>query len=296
MKAKFLTLFVAVLLISAGSVLAQTSVSVETVDGLYNSDATKLTADGSTMITWSLRVTSDANVYTGVTNGFVVYSDDGATWGGTAGDTLTSGWAGATGAEYFDQFTIKYWSNDGAERDTVGFGGIKVFFGAGLPANFDEVAWSIAIGPIPAASNGKTICLDSCWYPPAGVWKWAASGGIVSYPAWDGPHCYTAVDPNASGVAEVNGDNLPTTYALKQNYPNPFNPTTTINFDIPTKSFVSIKVYNVLGQMVTSLVNEELDAGRYETNWDGAEAGSGIYFYKIQAGSFVETKKMMLLK
>lgn len=296
MKAKVLTLIVTLVLFSTGMSFAQ-SISLETVDGLYNSDPGMLLADGATTINFNFRVTIDNLVYTGITNGFVVKSDDGANWAAISGDTLTTGWAGVGG--YFDQFTIKTYSNDGMLADTISFGGIAVFLGTGI-TNYDEVAYQISIGPIETSEHNKTLCLDSSWFPPAGVWKWAATGGASSIPAWSGPHCYTLKDPNGSAVNSI-GDNLPTVFALSQNYPNPFNPATKINFDLPTKSDVSLRVYNVLGQEVTTLVDGPMEAGSYEVDWDGTnESGihtaSGIYFYKIEAGSFVETKKMMLLK
>ena len=83
---------------------------------------------------------------------------------------------------------------------------------------------------------------------------------------------------------------------LRQNYPNPFNPATTIKYQIPEVSFVTIKVYDVLGNEVTTLVNEEKPAGSYEVEFDGAGLPSGIYFYQLKADSYIETKKMVLLK
>ena len=80
------------------------------------------------------------------------------------------------------------------------------------------------------------------------------------------------------------------------NYPNPFNPTTTIRFSVPTSEFVTLKVYDVLGNEVALLVNEQKSAGSYEVEFSASGLSSGIYFYKIQSGSFVETKKMLLLK
>ncbi|UCH66077.1 MAG: T9SS type A sorting domain-containing protein [Ignavibacterium sp.] len=92
-------------------------------------------------------------------------------------------------------------------------------------------------------------------------------------------------------------DNLaPTDYVLAQNYPNPFNPSTTIKFGLPEKSDVAITIYNSLGAEVETLVNEVREAGRYEVEFNADNFSSGIYYYKIQAGSFVETKKMILLK
>ena len=87
-----------------------------------------------------------------------------------------------------------------------------------------------------------------------------------------------------------------TEYNLLQNFPNPFNPTTRIKFQIVEQGNVSLKVYDILGKEVTTLVNEERSAGTYEATFDASELTSGIYFYKLQAGSFVETKKMILLR
>ncbi len=85
-------------------------------------------------------------------------------------------------------------------------------------------------------------------------------------------------------------------FALEQNYPNPFNPSTTIKFSVPKLSFVTIKIYDVLGSEVAALVNEEIPAGTYELNWNAANLPSGVYFYQLKADSYVETKKMILLK
>jgi outer membrane protein assembly factor BamB len=85
-------------------------------------------------------------------------------------------------------------------------------------------------------------------------------------------------------------------YELKQNFPNPFNPSTTINYHIPELSFVTLKVYDVLGNEVATLVSEEKHTGNYEVEFGGTGLPSGIYFYRIQAGSFIETKKMVLMK
>ena len=89
---------------------------------------------------------------------------------------------------------------------------------------------------------------------------------------------------------------LPLKFILFQNYPNPFNLSTNIAYQIPERGNVSLKVYDMLGKEVTTLVEEYKDEGRYETNFAAGNLASGIYFYKLQAGSFVETKKMVLMK
>jgi len=85
-------------------------------------------------------------------------------------------------------------------------------------------------------------------------------------------------------------------FVLHQNYPNPFNPSTSIQYQVSNISNISLKVYDVLGNEVATLVNEEKPAGSYEVNFNASKLSSGVYFYRIQAGSFVETKKMILLK
>ena len=87
-----------------------------------------------------------------------------------------------------------------------------------------------------------------------------------------------------------------TVYKLHQNFPNPFNPTTTIKYQIPELSIVTIKIYDVLGNEIASLINEEKPAGNFEVEFNGEGLPSGIYFYRLQAGNFVETKKMVLMK
>lgn len=96
---------------------------------------------------------------------------------------------------------------------------------------------------------------------------------------------------------EVLVDNyVPSNFALHQNFPNPFNPSTKIKFVIPKSSFVNLKVYNVLGKEIAALVNEERPAGSYEVEFNATTLPSGVYFYQLRVGSFVETKMMLLLK
>ena len=91
-------------------------------------------------------------------------------------------------------------------------------------------------------------------------------------------------------------DYQPNEFALEQNYPNPFNPTTTINYSVPRTAVVTLKVYDILGREIATLVNEEKPAGNYSVNFNASNLSSDIYFYRMQAGTFVETKKLTLLK
>jgi hypothetical protein len=101
---------------------------------------------------------------------------------------------------------------------------------------------------------------------------------------------------NPVGVEDEETLEIPSAFSLSQNYPNPFNPTTKIKYSVPQSSNVVIKVFDILGNEIESLVDEEKSLGTYELTWYAEQLPSGIYFYRIQAGSFVETKKMLLMK
>ncbi len=105
--------------------------------------------------------------------------------------------------------------------------------------------------------------------------------------------CDLMIAPTTSAVSE---QNTPREFSLSQNYPNPFNPYTTINYDVPRKTRVTIKVYDVLGREVVTLVDEEKPAGFYKMRFFGANLSSGVYFCRIQAGEYIQTRKMILLK
>jgi len=115
-------------------------------------------------------------------------------------------------------------------------------------------------------------------------------GGISAFSSVHGLY----IDTTLTGVRK--GPSLPKVYSLAQNYPNPFNPTTSIRFALPKSSYVTLKVFNLLGQEVTALVNQELQAGYHDATWDASKMPSGMYFYRIQAAGFVETKKLLLMK
>ncbi len=100
----------------------------------------------------------------------------------------------------------------------------------------------------------------------------------------------------ATAVEEQPGGNLPSTYTLSQNYPNPFNPSTSINYAIPKSGMVTLKVYNVLGQQVATIFQGFQNSGHYVATFDASKLSSGVYLYRIQAGNFSQTRKMMLLK
>jgi endonuclease/exonuclease/phosphatase family metal-dependent hydrolase len=100
---------------------------------------------------------------------------------------------------------------------------------------------------------------------------------------------------NGVSVNQI-GSIVPDKFELKQNYPNPFNPETKIKFDIQKSGYVRLSVYNSLGQKITDLVNQNLSAGEYETNWNAKDFASGIYIYRLETDNFTQTKQMLLIK
>jgi photosystem II stability/assembly factor-like uncharacterized protein len=104
-------------------------------------------------------------------------------------------------------------------------------------------------------------------------------------------------DGSFTNSSEIEVDvTLPIKFALEQNFPNPFNPITTINYSIPKDGFVSLSVFNLIGEKVAELVNSNIKAGSHQINFDASKFSSGIYFYKLESGSFTETRKMILMK
>jgi hypothetical protein len=89
---------------------------------------------------------------------------------------------------------------------------------------------------------------------------------------------------------------MPEEFRLAQNYPNPFNPTTTINYELRTTNYVDLSVFNLLGQKVATLVSEKQAAGKHKMQWNASGFASGVYYYRITAGNFTETKKLVLIR
>jgi hypothetical protein len=99
-----------------------------------------------------------------------------------------------------------------------------------------------------------------------------------------------------TGIHQSETDVVPEQFSLEQNYPNPFNPSTNINFSLPEASFVSLKVYNLQGEEVSTLINEQLSAGVYTADWNTSGLSSGAYFYVIRTGNIIQSRKMLLIK
>ena len=169
--------------------------------------------------------------------------------------------------------------------------GVKTENGAGFTTIRDLTEDFSYDANITSTIDGKKLGALGWWANGLDGWNSIAEEQAVLkyYNAF--PHAWQV----ATSVREAN-DNLPSNFALAQNYPNPFNPTTMIEYSVPRNSSVTLKVYNVLGQVVSTLFSGVQHAGNYTATFDGSRLSSGIYFYRLEANGVSITKKLMLLK
>jgi uncharacterized protein (TIGR02145 family) len=184
--------------------------------------------------------------------------------------------------------------SDGSGTNTSGFsallGGSRnndgSFYGLGINTYF----WSVT------ESNASMVYYMGLYNNGGGINIY--NGGIYSFDNTKegGLIVRCLSDENVTEIQEDDEIGLPVKFTLSQNFPNPFNPSTKINYSVPKIGFVTIKVYDILGREVSTLVNEEKLPGNYEVKFDGSNLSSGVYYYQMRAGQFVETKKLILLK
>ena len=157
-------------------------------------------------------------------------------------------------------------------------------------AGYDGFSWSA-----PPPTVVSTVPADSVFGTTrAGYTIGGGDNSFAIWAGWNGEGVYASTNI-LTGIGEKQ-QSVPLTAQLSQNYPNPFNPSTTIRYDLPQKSHVTLSVYNVLGQQVSILVQGEQESGYHEVRFDGSNLASGVYFYRLQAGTSVETKKLLLLR
>jgi hypothetical protein len=135
---------------------------------------------------------------------------------------------------------------------------------------------------LPGATNNPNVKIRFVSIQPGWDWWWTIDNVCIK-------------GFSVTGLTQQ-GSEIPKEYALSQNYPNPFNPVTNIKFDIPKQGHVSLKVYDILGKELINLVNEVKPAGSYLVDFDGSNLASGVYYYRIEAGSYISVKKMILIK
>jgi len=219
---------------------------------------------------------------------------------------LDSARSSALTSSRFDGGTYLYRTDNidssNAARQFI-FGGFAITSGGVSPATQSRL-WATYYFTISDWTADDSIVIDSTLVPPAGHLFFvvpdltAPPGGQQSFvPLWKGK----LVVRDRTRMPPLGPPQVPEDYFLGQNYPNPFNPGTQISFELPVGSHVTLTVYNILGQKVTTLVDEGMSAGRYVADWDGTSDGgrlvsSGVYLYKLEAGDFIKTRKMLLLK
>jgi photosystem II stability/assembly factor-like uncharacterized protein len=248
------------LLVASGRAFAGTG-STSTTGGVFIS-----TDNGAT---WSLPATSPTNIRSLATNGIGLFAatngagvykstDNGATWS-----------AANTGLTHM---SVRVIISSGANL-FAGTNGGGVYLSTNSGANWSQINTGLtSLSILSLATNSTTLYAGT---QTGGVWTRPLSQVV-------------AVDEP--------GVSAPTSFTLEQNYPNPFNPTTMLSFTIPSSSLVTLKVFDVLGREVATLVNEDKAAGRYSVDWNAASYASGLYFYRLSANGITELKKMMLLK
>jgi hypothetical protein len=155
-------------------------------------------------------------------------------------------------------------------------------------AQTSTVPWSVSGTGFEVSSSSTTIVKSLVGQRFVGTLQGA--GSIIE----SGFLADTLFRTVVSSVAE-RGE-VPTEFVLQQNYPNPFNPSTTIQYALPSRSQVTLTVFNTLGQIVRELVNGDIGAGYHEVQFDATGLASGVYFYRMRAGDFVETKRLLLLR
>jgi len=233
----------------------------------------------------------------GTTGGLFVSIDSGASWSQLIGMTNSSisaltttkgfyfaGAAGDAGVFVSSQDTITTWNNlsSGMANSIVynfAVRGFNVFAGtpSGVYLSSDTGDW-VSVGLTADSVEALAITDTSIFAgtPSGGVWRESLSSIPTDVKTGKG--------------------NLPLSYALYQNYPNPFNPSTVISYQLPTYTNVTLKIYDVLGREVETLVDTKQQAGAHIVRFDGSRFASGVYFYRLTAGSSSFTRKMLLLK
>ena len=222
------------------------------------------------------------------------------------GNVIVTGWSNSRSYSNADYVTIKYTSSG----DTLW---IQRYNSGG---NTDDIPMSLSVdgsGNVYVTGNSGTVKYNS-----TGVQQWVAPGNRVDLAVDASSNVYVTGSTNSGNSTfyttvkyiqtptsvEEKIFGVPGEFRLEQNYPNPFNPSTVIRYQLPVNSLVSLKIYDLLGREVATLVNEEKPAGSYEVTFDGKNLSrqkngglaSGVYFYKLQAGDFVETKRMLMIK
>jgi len=239
------------------------------IDGVFRStnNGTNWTQIGLDSVGVNAFASSGTNLLAGTYRGVFLSTDDGTSWTQTTLDSSVSVFAFAiSGTNLFAGTGFcNVFCTDG-----------RVFVSTNDGTSWTEASTSLITNAIQALAVSDTYLFAGSWGFAGGVWRGPLAEMITS--------------------AEMLSTNLPAHFHLAQNYPNPFNPETRIKFQISNSNFVSLKVYNLLGQEVATLVEEEMRPGSYDVTWDAGGFASGVYLYRLTAGAFTETRKLTLMR
>ena len=267
-----------------------TAVNTGLTNTPYNNDTRSLAVSGTT-------------IFAGTNSGTFRSTDNGTSWtsANTGLYTVVSDLA-VIGTNLFASISgggVFLSTNNGTSWATVNTGlmylnvrvlavsGTNLFAGKGTGAGTGGVFLS--------TNNGTSWTQVNTGLPDTTKVDALAASGANLFASTDKGFFRRPLSEMVTSVQMVSTD-VPTHLNLAQNYPNPFNPSTTISFSLPSKSFVLLKAFDALGREVLTLVAEELSAGTYSRQWNASNVPSGIYFYRLQAGDYFETKRMVLLR
>ena len=254
------------------------SLFVGTSDGLFcstnNGSNWMLVNSDNTSKSISALVTIDTNLFAGTSYGVFLSTNNGTNWTSiNNGLTTTYVWdLAVSGTNLFVGIMSEYGLNNGGIFLSTNNGANWTAVNSGL-INTDVLSLIVKGTNLFAGIYGGVVWPNQL---VGGVWKRSLSEMITSV-------------ETIPVIQTIN-------FNLYQNYPNPFNPSTTISFSLLSKSFVTLKVFDLRGREVSTIIKEELSAGIYSRTWNAINISSGIYFYRLQAGSFTETKKLILLR
>jgi hypothetical protein len=324
MKSK-LVMFLAVLLVVGAVAQAADSVAVV----LYNTTRDVAVPPGGNIFVndsgdtpqdYEFRISiENDSALGGVSMGFVLSSPDGATvsfvdaggfmsWYGTD-STYARFLVGVPGSRWMAGGGPdgSCWDAGGtivtvpeADADSFLFGGARIFSNGLLPGSMQHMLSAhYSFGGVTQGDAPKVISIDTSKYGPAGDCVFTQPSGKTSSPKFNGKSTYS-LSYYPLDADDVN-PGMSYAFTLDQNRPNPFNPSTTVNYSLARKSQVNISIFNILGQKVVTLVNGEQEPGPHEAVWEGRDSNghtvaSGIYFYKMVAGDYVQTRKMALMR
>ncbi|MCI0715132.1 MAG: PQQ-dependent sugar dehydrogenase [Chlorobi bacterium] len=181
--------------------------------------------------------------------------------------------------------------------------GVIVYNGSQMPELYGKLLIGGARGSLIKYNLGNAPAYDTIIPPYTFVIPFGGTGLTTVLQGTDGFIYYAAFHSSNGSIVRikpnpnaVNNNGIPVDFSLSQNYPNPFNPVTKIKYEIPKSEFVTLKIYNVLGIEIAALVDEQKQTGSYEIDWDASNYPSGVYFYELHAGEFIDRKKMILVK